>query len=355
MQNSASSSIRRNSYIDYIKFVFAIIIVFFHAENGILPGGRSVVEGFFMISGYLMMNSIARDRQKDMGLGSSTLHFINHKYTTLLTYLLPSALLGVIAYAIIDDMTRHEVLKKLPLLFFEIVPLQIVGFRGWYTVGISWYLSAMLFSLAILYPLCRKYGEDFTLTIGIPISLFLYGFLSYKFGNLAVHAWEEGIPVRIGMLRGFAGCLAGCVLYEFVQMISRWKLTNRMRWLAFVLEICGYMYFFYSVQYQAKSEYDYLLVFLLFVLLLIGISGISVVNPHVRYDKSRVLGTWSTLIVMNHFQWDMMLRKVLGLDYAKGQGFIYYWLLIIGSCLIVWIVGMAGRKLIHRCVTELTR
>ena len=46
---------KRNGYIDIIKFLFAIIIAEFHLGTGVFPGGRLAVEGFFMISGFLMI------------------------------------------------------------------------------------------------------------------------------------------------------------------------------------------------------------------------------------------------------------------------------------------------------------
>ena len=42
-----------NSYIDVVKFIFALIILEFHLNSGLFPGGRLAVEGFFMISGYI--------------------------------------------------------------------------------------------------------------------------------------------------------------------------------------------------------------------------------------------------------------------------------------------------------------
>ena len=51
---------KRNGYVDVIKFIFAFIIAEFHLGTGLFPGGRVAVDGFFMISAYLMMRSIER-------------------------------------------------------------------------------------------------------------------------------------------------------------------------------------------------------------------------------------------------------------------------------------------------------
>ena len=54
----------RSSYIDIVSVLFAIMIVLFHYGKHVLPGGRIAVEGFFMISGYLMMNTIEKQKYR---------------------------------------------------------------------------------------------------------------------------------------------------------------------------------------------------------------------------------------------------------------------------------------------------
>ena len=71
---------KRNGYIDIIKFLFAIIIAEFHLGSGIFLGGRIAVEGFFMITGYLMLKSSEKENATDIGLGKSTASFLWKKY-----------------------------------------------------------------------------------------------------------------------------------------------------------------------------------------------------------------------------------------------------------------------------------
>ena len=89
---------KRDSYLDTIKLLFAIMILFFHAGNEIFPGGRIAVEGYFMISGYFMMISIAKAAGKEDSLGVSTVKFLRHKYVTLAQYLIPAVLIAVCAF-----------------------------------------------------------------------------------------------------------------------------------------------------------------------------------------------------------------------------------------------------------------
>lgn len=173
----------RNSYIDLIKFIFAIVIVLFHMLGGIFPGGRVAVEGFFMISGYLMMRSIDRENREVREI--SAWNFIKHKYCTLFPYLLPSVLIGYAVIGIKNGRTFTEHTGSAQLLFSDIIPLKSLGFFSWDAVGINWYLSAMLFALFLLYPVCRKYGEKFILNFGIPLIFLAYGELCHVFGSIS--------------------------------------------------------------------------------------------------------------------------------------------------------------------------
>jgi len=283
-----------------MKFVFSILIVMFHYSTHfgfpLFPGGRIAVEGYFMISGFFMMRSIKRQK-KERSLGADTVHFIAHKYSALLQFLLPSVIVAEIVMESISAKPALQIVKEIPLLFFEIVPLLSLGYKGVHVIGISWYLSAMLIALAILYPLCKKFKENFILCFGIPAVLMIYGFLSHVNIHLAVPMWLDDFPVPTGILRGIAGCLAGCILYECSERISNKKLTGSGRVLLIALEMCGYIYFFYVIQKYPKSNYDYLLVFLLFGLLLVGISGITGLSKYYSTSKTSVLGTYLQYIV----------------------------------------------------------
>ena len=110
-----------------------------------------------MITGYLMMASLCR---KSAEIGESpygTAKFVFRKYRSVLFPLLFSALIGFVVYeALIYEHPLDFTAERVPLLLFEVLPLQMAGFEGMWTTGVSWYLSAMLLGVAILHPLAKK-------------------------------------------------------------------------------------------------------------------------------------------------------------------------------------------------------
>lgn len=337
MQTSA-----RNSYIDLIKFVFAISIALFHLGNHYLAGGRVAVEGFFMISGYLMMKSIEREKGDGLSLGKATVRFMKRKYGTLLHFLIPSILLGMVATIIMEHRPFPEVIERLPLRLFDVFPMSALGNGGGDAVGISWYLSSMLFALSVLYPLCKKYGENFVLCAGIPVCLLIYGYLHRVFGHLAVTTFIDGTNIPAGLLRGLAGCLAGCVLYYWTDQLGRVRLTSAGKKWVIVLETLGYAYALYAVRHHAQSQYDYVLIFLLFGLLGVGISGITGLSALYSHPRTKALGTISTLIVLNHVPWNKLLKYLYGAKYGRTPHVWLYPVCVIAACCVAYGLARLG-------------
>ena len=107
-----------------------------------------------------------------------------------------------------------------------------------------------------------------------------------------------------------------------------------------VLECAGVLYFFQLMHTKPKTIYDYVLVFVIFAFLLIGINGLSYTcflwNP--KWTKH--LGTASTLIVLCHYCWTYYLRKAIDEDYNKGRNILWYVLAVALSCLLVYLCSL---------------
>lgn len=328
---------KRNGFIDIIKFFFAIIIAEFHVNSGHFPGGRIGVEVFFMLNGYLMMRSLAKDPSDD-NIASSTAKFIWRKYKSLFYFLLPAAIVSYIVICSCKDWPAELSLTRLPLLIFEIIPLYCTGMLGEYVVGISWYLSSMFLALTILYVLCKKFKRTFSLIVCPLIGVLGYGTLSQFFGNLAVN--KQYLPetfIRTGLLRGIACCAIGCFLYELCQMVAQKKPTKICRFALTVAELMGYMYMAFIMHNYPKTLYEYVVVFVIFGLLFIGINGFSFATYLWNPKWTKYFGTASTLIVLCHSCWVHFLEKKFGNGFQNTSAIWWYVLAIALTCGFVYV------------------
>ncbi len=327
---------KRNGYIDIIKFFLAIIVAEFHVNSGLFPGGRMAVEGFFMINGYLMMCSLQKSPSHE-STASSTGNFIWRKYKSLFYYLFPAAILSYIVICISKEWTLEHSLLRLPLLIFEIIPLYDTGMLGEYVVGVSWYLSAMFIALAILFPLCKKFQRGFSLIACPIIGVMGYGTLSHFFGHLAVN--KQYIPetiFRSGLIRGIACCALGCFLYELSQMIKRKSPSLLGRFIFTGIELLGINYCLYIMHTHPKTLHEYVVAFVIFLLLFIGINGLSLMTYLWNPKWTKYFGTGSTLIILSHSCWVRFLTKELGQDFQKTSKIWLYILAVTVTCIVVY-------------------
>ncbi len=342
----------RNGYIDIIKFIFAIVIVLFHLGCGIFPGGRVAVEGFFMISAFLMMIKVDHDREPQLSNGVSTVKFIWKKYLGLLPFLIPSVIMAFFCYEFMSPVPIKEIIADhIPGMFFEFLTLCTAGFDGNYVLGISWYLSAMFIALAILYPLCRKYKSKFVLCVCPVMGVLFYGFLAHFVGSIAITSeYLEGGFVNCGVIRALAGSMFGCVIYEIYKRSQKVKVTKFARGVFGLIEIVGYSYFFLAMHYRPRSWHDYLIVFDLFVLLTIGICGVSFFSPLLKGNWTKPFGTISTLLVLNHFCYCTYIGTLPADKFSQSEMYLIFAGLVAGACVITYFVS----KLINIIIKKLS-
>lgn len=337
---------KRNGTIDYLKFIFSIIILLYHFGMYFL-GGYIMVEGFFMISGYLMMTSLVR--KADDGAPDGTARFVFHKYRAIFFPLLFSAISGALIYILlVYDYTAEQLLRQLPLILFEVFPTQNAGYIGFFTTGVSWYLSSMLLSIAILHPFAKKDPLKFAYTAAPVISILLYGLLCHRMGSLDVpNSWVQDL-VNTGLLRGIAGISAGCVLYALVKRSSvRVTVSNRIFGTLAILLGFAYLVCIIMDTEQVRTVKDFVLVAVIFGILYVCLSDKSLFSLLPSGKVSKAFATVSTYIFMNHFAWCIYFHT----EYAGSMRFRvlpYFLLCVAGSSVAVWLLSTLAEYFLKR-------
>lgn len=270
---------KRNGKIDFLKFLFAVIVLIHHSryvvgdKKSLFLGGSFAVEFYFLVSGYLMMASIAKMGERTRSLGAETGTFLWKKYKgfcpeILITY--------VIAFAVTYLGQKTEFFTLLSTTFSEVLLINMSGIWAKSVNGAIWYLSSMLIAMAILFPLLRKYG-DTALHVIIPVgSLLLLGWFCGNVKSPRNPTEWMGWTYK-GNIRALAELGIGISLYPIVEKMKKINFSIFGRILLTVLEYICYAqlihYMFTST--ATRKDFFFLLVYAIALIISFSQKGID--------------------------------------------------------------------------------
>ncbi len=228
---------KRNGEIDVFRFIFSIIIVFYHFNllypMGFFPYGDLCVEFFFIVSGYLMAVQVEKlnvecNRPTLGETADHTWRFIIKRMGALFAYYISVVILHVIVKEIIINKAA---LRDLIVGFLRSIPTFTLTFMGLnyrtvtFYVGNTWFLSAMMIAMFILYPLIlRNYKYSSKLVCPL-MALFLLAYTYSKYGTVV--KWEpwDGY-FYLGVIRAVTDIALGISLRPLSVYI-----TEKFAWL----------------------------------------------------------------------------------------------------------------------------
>lgn len=146
------------------------------------------------------------------------------------------------------------------------------GYSGYNVNGPTWYISAMMLSMLILYPIACAKKRDFSTIIAPLIVIFLYGYIIRTHGNYSVIEPKEGGFIYYGLLRGLAGISLGCISYQFASKLSEYDYTECGELVLAIVEIGSYFLAIYGMRTQSLFRADITVVFFIFIAVTISFS-----------------------------------------------------------------------------------
>ena len=310
----------RNGLIEILRFLFSIMIVFYHGRN--LGGGNGAlfpkmgfiaVEFFFIVSGYLMAQSAAKLQDVPFDHpGKETLHFLWSKWKRFLPYYVMAAI-GCIAFMIIEEKIRAQVLLT---GLWDLLFLGSTGVKGILVVSASWYLSAMLFAMLILYPLLRKHYETFTHIAAPLLAFLLLGYLSMRFGGINRYG-DTPMLLNGQLLRAIAELSLGIVCHTAVSYLRRLSVTRLTQILIGISVVAGFGSVFYLCHVGNVKGMDAALCLMIAIFVCLAFWQCN--WPALSGKFFSFLGEFSLVIYLNHRWIQFFLRIWLpkSLGYRK--------------------------------------
>lgn len=310
---------KRWNNIDFLKFIFTIIIVYYHILHASImycagddpvylrlqsanAGAGIIVEMFFIIAGFFLYTSIRK------GL-PSTMEFVLSRFFRLWPVLFFSI---VTAMLINKDLNYPSLLNA----FF----LQCIGISLDYK-GITWYISSYFWSL-IFYFLLLKNIKERTLNVIIPVIVYFsyvinINFTGGGFGRETIWGF-----VSMGFLRGLGGIGMGYLIGKILDYIFSTKyyiffrLKNRVI-SEIIFSVLELVLLGYIINYTvfARMEYNNKFVFVIFfsILLICFVLKKGIVSQLFEWLGKSGLGRYGYSIYAMQQVSFYLLRKTLWL------------------------------------------
>lgn len=217
---------KRLGEIELMRFLTAIIVLLCHSTYytgcvRLAPGGRIGVEFFFLLSGYLMAAHIQKQPSatSTSALFTATYQYLWHRLIAFWPELLFACCMGLIVFSWGHHFAVPDTLLMAhDTLIGNVLLLHMTAIAPCGVNGPVWYLSSLMLSSAILYPLFRKYAHS---PIWPVMALVLLGYSSHANGSstfLGVREWL-GWTYK-GNLRALAELTLGFSLYPLVQYLA---------------------------------------------------------------------------------------------------------------------------------------
>ena len=338
---------KRNGVIDFMRFVFSVVIVIFHSRNlgGKAYGADNVlfadagyiaVEFFFLVSGFLMAKSALSAPDSGRGIGGETLTFLWKKIKALLPYYLFAVFFSYARIVYVNDYTAAETVRNFMAGIWDLAFLRAAGFKSFSLIRATWYLSAMFTAMMILYPMVRKWKRTFTHLIAPLIAIGLMGYLTQNYSSLDLHLnhWDT---MYAGLVRGLAEISLGCVCYVICEKMKGVTYTLFSRILITLTQVLGYGFVLRCMHNMPNAtRFDFVLLPILAICVVLSFSGQGVAVPLFTGKAFPWLGKVSMVVYVNH----MWVKDSVAGFFPASLG---YWKLLgitLGSVTVVSAVCM---------------
>ncbi len=265
---------KHNGVISIWKFLFSFMIVLYHIafqrEHILFGKGYIAVEFFFIVSGFLLAKSINKNVKQlsNNNLGNLTLQFIWRKLKIVLPYIIMCYILNVVIFYFFSSLSGYRIFNTI----WDLLLLRMSGIQGVYLNTPAWYISAMLLSMFIIYPLYMKKKSVYSYILAPLIILFGLGYLSQSNSNLNAPFKWIGWTYH-GTLRAFVELNIGIVLFEISGKLKKVDYTFFGRLLLTIIEfICFVTPFLVTTFIKRSSNYDFLMLLMISIGVLIAFS-----------------------------------------------------------------------------------
>lgn len=341
---------QRNSEIDLLRFAFSVMILLFHADvfygnDRPFPSGNFCVEFFFLVSGYLMMQSITKKNRNGtpVSVGRETARFLSRKIAALM----PEYLIAwIISFAVVCTAKKLSFSGAFALFvsdWWELNFLKMTGLNGGDVNGVIWYISSMLLCMALLYPLVRKFPDTMVFVVLPLMSAFLLGWL-YQNGTLRTKPQDWMGFTYKGNIRALAEISLGIICYQITGWLKQLHLSTAGKVLLSVLKWVCMLGVIAAIagNIPSKADYSLLVVLVIGVALIFSEQGIDANWCSCKFTS--LLGQFSTPLFLCQIAYRNNMKLLFPSVADRNKMLAIYVVLSFGTAVAVMILSNIIRR-----------
>jgi len=364
--NRMTKPTSRGGLTDLLRFLFSLMVLIYHSysfssspKTALGTGGYIGVDFFFILSGVYLAASAGRKNSPVTGdgagtsnVGLDTLNYMGRRLSRIYPEFIVAMLIALFAGMLLNIRSLGTIPKALNRAIGEWTMLQQSGFHN--TGGIvsaTWYLSALLITSLLLYPMARKYRDGFLYVLAPLIFIALFGYTWQNLKTLQNPKDMLNSVICQGLLRGIMEMALGCFIYGLARKAEGLRLKPVPRGLLTLVECAIYVgiLIFYMTG-KHKNKLDWNIVLLLGLAQLITQSKLSFSDEYIKGRLFTFLGAFSFDLYLGHRFWSINLNSIrflAPLSYHKKL--IAYFLISMAAALVI----MYGARLLRWAASRL--
>ena len=217
----------KNNSITFWRLVFTVLVALFHFLRlyDIDTGWYISVEFFFITSGFLLINTCDKNKNKE-GFHDSAWVYTKKRLARLYPMYL---FCFIVNFAIYSRILYPSVTSKLQALLrsiYELIGIQMIGLnQEIYFNNVAWYVSALLIAGYFIYYMVLNHRK-FYIQFVCPISVILiYSFYYRLYNGMEMWGNSVGFWQHDALLRAFAGMNMGIMAYQLCNKIKDVRFT----------------------------------------------------------------------------------------------------------------------------------
>ena len=312
---------KRNGKIDLLRFVYACIVfcrhfrIRFDRFDNLFEFAAMGADYFFILSGFFVAESVHKASQTNEQ-GEDTFLYIGKKIRSFLyEYVISYILVFILHFVYLDGKRKlHDIIVRIFRCIPDFLLLREIGWAKslLITNDPTWYLSAMVISLMVVYPLCRK-SEWFRDIGSFFLGAILIGTIRMKYVSLVgPHIMIFGDLFFKGFVRGFGEICLGVFCHELYMKVKERDLTTAGKILFTVLEILHFAISIYVCILSHKGEYNIIGLYAMMILIILAFSKKSYLSDLFDNPVCFYLGRLSLSIYLSHMSVIYLFQGLIG-------------------------------------------